>query len=292
MNQKTAEKRKRTGGRPTVLALNKTSSCPALSDSNQGPLRTPSPPPKAESSDDVAVTDVSPEPSSSKKKRRRRRRMKAIHRQEDAPSSPIPQVAPESPGGGSNQSQGDYKKKLSHAQVGFYRRRARKREEPGLPRNPAELKLCPAVTRKDVETVQTDFSLADLAWAKGAFIGRRERVVESVSSLDELGEEGFRVMEWDGRYVSLSVLLLFLTGFTRTPHVITSNEGKIFTALPGRPVDDPTWDVTTKGVEAAMAKAESKLKFGKRRDRRGPFNTIASGVSYGGGQKVSALSTL
>ncbi|KIP02061.1 hypothetical protein PHLGIDRAFT_52988, partial [Phlebiopsis gigantea 11061_1 CR5-6] len=72
---------------------------------------------------------------------------------------------------------------------------------------------------------------------------------------------------------------------TSTPMVLTSKDNEIFAALPGRPVNDPTWDATTKGVVAAMQHAEMRLRFSKKRDRRGPFKTIASGVSYGGGQK-------
>lgn len=72
----------------------------------------------------------------------------------------------------------------------------------------------------------------------------------------------------------------------RTPTVLTSKQGEIFAALPGRPVNDDTWDKTTDGVVAALGRAERKLNFGKKRDRRGTFQTIASGVSYGGGQKV------
>ena len=69
--------------------------------------------------------------------------------------------------------------------------------------------------------------------------------------------------------------------------VLTSKDNEIFAALPGRPVDDPTWEATTQGVIAALQRAERKLRFSSKRDRRGRFKTIASGVSYGGGQKVS-----
>lgn len=93
-----------------------------------------------------------------------------------------------------------------------------------------------------------------------------------------------------GRTVSKQIyyLQLVLTD-TSTPMVLTSKDNEIFAALPGRPVNDPTWDATTKGVVAAMRRAEMRLHFSKKRDRRGPFKTIASGVSYGGGQKVRKL---
>ena len=70
--------------------------------------------------------------------------------------------------------------------------------------------------------------------------------------------------------------------------VLTSKTGEIFGTLPGRPVNDPTWDGVMRGVVAAIERAKRRLKFGKKQDRRGTFRTIASGVSYGGGQRVSS----
>ena len=74
--------------------------------------------------------------------------------------------------------------------------------------------------------------------------------------------------------------------FFRQPTVITSADGRIFAALPGRPLNDATWEETTKGFVDTLATAERKLKFRSKRDRRGWFKTIASGISYGGGQRV------
>lgn len=79
---------------------------------------------------------------------------------------------------------------------------------------------------------------------------------------------------------------LRLLTFHSTPTVLTSKEGKVFGALPGRPVNDSTWDENNAGVVRALERAAQKLKFSSKRDRRGTFRTIASGISYGGGQKV------
>ena len=73
------------------------------------------------------------------------------------------------------------------------------------------------------------------------------------------------------------------------PTVLTSKEGRLFSALPGRPLNDPTWDETTAGVEAALQRAEMRLQFRNKWDRRGAYKTIASGISYGGGQKVGSV---
>ena len=85
---------------------------------------------------------------------------------------------------------------------------------------------------------------------------------------------------------SSQFIFITLTELHSEPTVLTSTEEYVFVALPGRPLNDPTWDTTTAGVEAAFRKAEVSLRFSKRRDRRGRYNTVASGISYGVGQKV------
>lgn len=62
---------------------------------------------------------------------------------------------------------------------------------------------------------------------------------------------------------------------------------RVFALLAGQP-NDGTWAETIRGACEAIRLAKEKLKFGKRVDRRGPLLlTIAYGVSYGGGQRVS-----
>ena len=65
----------------------------------------------------------------------------------------------------------------------------------------------------------------------------------------------------------------------------------MFGLMVGHP-DEPTWMASIHALEAAIAEAKSKLIFGKRQDRRGSFQMIAVGVSYGGGQKVCSVRLL
>ena len=64
-------------------------------------------------------------------------------------------------------------------------------------------------------------------------------------------------------------------------------KGRAFGLLSGRP-NDPTWVSTIQRSTEAFREAKEMIKFPKRQDRRGDFQTIAFGVSYGGGQKVRA----
>ena len=68
--------------------------------------------------------------------------------------------------------------------------------------------------------------------------------------------------------------------------MISDSLGRVVAVLAGRPIGDKTWDDTVCGVRLAMSTAKAALKFKNKCDRRGPFRTIAVGVSYGGGQRV------
>ena len=68
--------------------------------------------------------------------------------------------------------------------------------------------------------------------------------------------------------------------------MILDKEGRIIAFGVGPPLNDATWAAAVEEFLKAMEIARSKLKFNKHGDRRGPFKTVAAGVSYGGGQKV------
>lgn len=73
---------------------------------------------------------------------------------------------------------------------------------------------------------------------------------------------------------------------SRTTHALADKHDKCFGLLAGQP-DDPTWQDTVRGAAEALREAKEKVNLGRRVDRRGNFGTIAYGVSYGGGQRVS-----
>ncbi|KAI0038983.1 hypothetical protein FA95DRAFT_1504797 [Auriscalpium vulgare] len=67
---------------------------------------------------------------------------------------------------------------------------------------------------------------------------------------------------------------------------IVDSKRRILGTLAGRPADDPTWDDS--GVDAyetlARARVKLRLSSGQVVHRRGNYPTIATGISFGGGQ--------
>ena len=83
----------------------------------------------------------------------------------------------------------------------------------------------------------------------------------------------------------------------RTPVLITDSKGRIVAVLAGTPQEREAWSKCMQGVQAAMDEAFSNLRWtdartlpdnskGAGRNRRGPYYTLAAGLSFGGGQKV------
>ena len=62
--------------------------------------------------------------------------------------------------------------------------------------------------------------------------------------------------------------------------------GQYLAVLLERP-NDKTWQHSMDELLKALGEARVKLWFEEREERRGDFDTIAFGVSYGGGQTVS-----
>ena len=132
----------------------------------------------------------------------------------------------------------------------------------------------------------------------GIWVGKRQRKVDETWTLQELRDEGFKYVEWDGRYVACSYSFAIANLLSvRTPRVLTDDAGRIIAVLGGSP-DDPKWGAAVAGAEAAMVHARV---LGKRngaipsrpedlKHRRGVFAAIPTGVSFGGGQVVSLCS--
>lgn len=76
------------------------------------------------------------------------------------------------------------------------------------------------------------------------------------------------------------------------PILLVDDDDRIIAVLAGRPIGDGTWEGVVREFDATMKVAHNELRFGKRCDRRGNFRTIATGVSYGGGQTVRLTSAL
>ncbi|KAM6494940.1 hypothetical protein JOM56_009563, partial [Amanita muscaria] len=71
----------------------------------------------------------------------------------------------------------------------------------------------------------------------------------------------------------------------RRPHLILDREGLVVGALAGRPWD-MDWDGVHDAAYEALHSAASRLSYRRKEvtNRRGPFPTLAYGISFGGGQ--------
>ncbi|GJE85100.1 hypothetical protein PsYK624_011770 [Phanerochaete sordida] len=138
---------------------------------------------------------------------------------------------------------------------------------------PSTYKIRSSLSRKyqkNRTVVLDDFKMLTLKTvALGAWIARRSAIQNRFQTLEEVLEEGLELVQWDGI----------------TTVVLCDEVRNICGVLEGIPGQQDPWKEVR--IEAARAAAEAgkSLRFGNRRDRRGPFKTIAVGVSYGGGQK-------
>jgi hypothetical protein len=115
------------------------------------------------------------------------------------------------------------------------------------------------------------------------------RTLDAVINGDPLSKlKGYRIIEWDGMYVFFSSLARSLPhSGSRTPMPIVDSNGMIYIHLAGRPLSDEFTAVTQKAYDA-MDNAAKALKFkdSQRNSRRGPFVSLAVGVSSGNGNSV------
>ena len=74
----------------------------------------------------------------------------------------------------------------------------------------------------------------------------------------------------------------------RTPRPIIDAKDWVITALAGRP-NDSQWDDVSEGAAEDVRQAGNACSFNDEQSehRRGQFPALATGVSFGGGQKVS-----
>lgn len=86
-----------------------------------------------------------------------------------------------------------------HAKRGAKKRRKAKRAQQ-CSVHPSQYRIKESRSEKyqDVQSVQTDFQLADLPIAQGAHIGLRFDIEEHIPTLQEVLAEGLELEEWDG----------------------------------------------------------------------------------------------
>lgn len=87
-------------------------------------------------------------------------------------------------------------------------------------------------------------------------------------------------------------LVLFMPMKCRVSCPIIDKIGRIIAMLCGHP-DDPEWESIHVEAADTMRRSQRRIRRTKKnsKHRRGNFTALAAGVSFGGGQKVSALPT-
>jgi hypothetical protein len=96
-------------------------------------------------------------------------------------------------------------------------------------------------------------------------------------------------MGWRVRTPAALPCLIFTEGASRTTHLLLDHEHRVIGALVGRPREPDKWNAVHSNALAALRAASDSLSFSEREEgggRRGPFPTIAHGLSLGGGQEV------
>ena len=96
-------------------------------------------------------------------------------------------------------------------------------------------------------------------------------------------------MEGKWKLVLLCFFLTFLE--YRQRFVVVDSCERVVAAFIGRP-EDPAWETVMTDASRAMEDAAVRCSFtpSQQSHRRGGYPTLAVGVSYGGGQKVSPSS--
>ncbi|KAI0755738.1 hypothetical protein C8Q74DRAFT_1175577, partial [Fomes fomentarius] len=71
---------------------------------------------------------------------------------------------------------------------------------------------------------------------------------------------------------------------TRHPKLILDQQERVIAVLAGQPKDTEGWECVLHGAEAAMDRASQHYKFPMIPNRRGDYQSISTGISFGGGQ--------
>ncbi|GJF00970.1 hypothetical protein PsYK624_172740 [Phanerochaete sordida] len=149
--------------------------------------------------------------------------------------------------------------------------RNQKKKANSQPKDPREYKIPVHALKKksDAGVITTEGSVAkSLHPSLPAYIGKNLGVGCRHPELEKQLKLGRELVEWDGT----------------STEVLADKFGQYFGVLLEYP-DDEGWQESTAELLKAMVEARGKMKFEqKREERRGDFDTIAFGVSYGGGQ--------
>ncbi|PIL34678.1 hypothetical protein GSI_03458 [Ganoderma sinense ZZ0214-1] len=90
------------------------------------------------------------------------------------------------------------------------------------------------------------------------------------STAPQLYQQGFSVLEWDGR----------------EPHALVDSNDRVFMMLAGSPKDEHGWLAVRHAAERQMRRLAATFKFAKspKTSRRGNYRSVTCGILFGGGQ--------
>lgn len=133
-----------------------------------------------------------------------------------------------------------------------------------LKRAHAALTLPSGISRDDPASIR----VSSTAWTGVRCKPEHKPEAREYSLPELLGDLSFDLVNWDGR----------------TPILFLDKEGRVIVVLAGRP--RMGWDAVVDGATEIIEEARPRCNFPDEVHRRGNFAAIATGISFGGGQKV------
>ena len=144
------------------------------------------------------------------------------------------------------------------------------------------------------EPVRTTFDFEhDSVRARSGFLGKAQPAASSEDWERARIEDfpGFDYIPWDGRFVSAMCGLSRALTHHPIPHsttrpILSSDHDKVIAILVGRPNGEDWMRGVNEPLMASFEEVRAAFKASANGNRRGDFASMASGISYGGGQKV------
>lgn len=134
--------------------------------------------------------------------------------------------------------------------------------------------------------------------ASSGYVGVQDKRGEDeelgAERIEELMAQGYDYIVWDGRYVGTHFYAPTFQSARpppRTSHALLDYTGTfVIGALAGSPSDPTYIEGANQELQHAFDEANATYRFPKEDNRRGPdVRAISCGISFGGGQQVSAI---
>jgi hypothetical protein len=152
------------------------------------------------------------------------------------------------------------------------------------------------ITQKRIaesQSINTEFDpLTDFRIVDGAWEGKTDRIYdETIYTLEELVEMGMKIVNWNGMYVQLSILIIsnrLTTHHVSDHHVLRDKDGRGLAFCIGRPRSESYMKEVVNPISEHMCRLRSELILPKKNlaHRRGQFAAVNMGYSLGPGSSV------